>query len=315
MAQKPRVGLVANPRKPGAGELLGNLLRALADRGVRTTVERETGRLIGRKGGHSLLEVAEKSDVLVTLGGDGTLLWVVGKLGPAVKPIVAVNVGTLGFLTSATAEDCDTLVEAIATRKLVRDDRTMIEAEVTVGRARPKVFHGLNEVTIIRASASRVIHLETRVDGEFVNHYTGDGIILSTPTGSTAYSLSAGGPIIEPGTAVFVMTPICPHALANRAIVFSDRRTIDLLIPKQRDPLEILVDGQPAVGIDRAARVTIRRAKVPLPLLHLPETSFYAVLRQKLGWYGSAIADLNGWLEAEAKNGTSSERPRRRTNG
>ncbi|MCB1079443.1 MAG: NAD(+)/NADH kinase, partial [Verrucomicrobiae bacterium] len=133
--------------------------------------------------------------------------------------------------------------------------------------------------------------VETRVDGTFVNHYTGDGIILATPTGSTAYSLSAGGPILEPGCGVFVMTPICPHALANRAIVFDDRREIELLVPNQRDQLLLTADGRVVCELNEPSRLRVRRAPFELPLVTLPDGSFYTVLRRKLGWFGSSVVN------------------------
>ncbi len=298
MAETPRVGLIANLDKPGARALLETLISAFEGRGVSVGVEAESAGLL--KAPHpdltvaSLEEIAARSDVLVVLGGDGTLLGVVGRLGEAVKPVAAINVGTLGFLTCATAEEYQTLVDAIADGTYEVSPRAIIEVTLQHGTDPPDlVVHALNEITVVRGATSCVVHVETRVDGHFVNHYTGDGIIVATPTGSTAYSLSAGGPILEPGCGVFVMTPICPHALANRAIVFADSREIELLVPDQRDHLLLTADGRLIRKLTEPSRLKIRRASAELPLVMLPGGSFYKVLRRKLGWFGSSILNSN----------------------
>ncbi|MCB1232862.1 MAG: NAD(+)/NADH kinase [Verrucomicrobiae bacterium] len=294
MAKTPRVGLIANLDKPGARSLLETLISAFEAREIPVGVETASAELL--KEAHHGLSIAEldelaaNSDVLIVLGGDGTLLGVVGQLGEAVKPIAAINVGTLGFLTCATAEEYQTLVDAIADGSYEVSPRTIIEATLRHGNDQPdQVVHALNEVTVVRCATPRLPHFKTRADAPLVNHYTGDGIIVATPTGSTAYSLSAGGPILEPGCGVFVMTPICPHALANRAIVFDDSREIELLVPDQRDHLLLTADGRLVGELTEPSRLKIRRASAELPLVTLPDGSFYRVLRRKLGWFGSSI--------------------------
>ena len=313
MAETPRVGLIANLEKPGARGLLESLLRAFAGRGMATRVEEKSATALSPgvlgeiESPLGLEELAGASDLLMVLGGDGTLLEVVGRLGDAVKPIAAINVGTLGFLTCATAEESEALVEAIAEGNFGVSHRAIIEATLKrePSEGGDLVVHALNEVSVSRGATSCVVHVETRVDGDFVNHYTGDGIIIATPTGSTAYSLSAGGPILEPGCGVFVMTPICPHALANRAIVFDDSREIELLVPEQRDELLLTADGRLVENLKVPARLILRRSQTELPLVTLPEGSFYRVLRRKLGWFGSSIVS-NG----VEKGGNSNGEPR-----
>lgn len=305
MAETPRVGLIANLDKPGARSLLQTLISAFESRNIGVIVESAS---VGLLKDHSpdldvrdLEELAADSDLLVVLGGDGTLLGVVGRLGEAVKPVAAINVGTLGFLTCATAEEYETLVDAIANGDYEVSPRAIIEARLQHGSdSEEQMVHALNEITVVRGATSCVVHVETRVDGTFVNHYTGDGIIVATPTGSTAYSLSAGGPILEPGCGVFVMTPICPHALANRAIVFSDDREIELLVPSQRDHLLLTADGRPVQELTEPSRLKIRRAAAELPLVVLPDGSFYKVLRRKLGWFGSSILNNNELPDGES---------------
>lgn len=289
MADTPIIGLIANPLKPNIRGFLAEVRESFEKRNLSVVLESAAAEMAGADDGCSVVELGAKCDLLVVLGGDGTLLWTLSHLDGNIKPIAAINAGTLGFLTCATASESEKVVEAIATGEYEVSHRSMFEATVQIGDQPEQIFHGLNEMTLIRAYDSNTVQLETRVDGHFVNHYTGDGLIIATPTGSTAYSLSAGGPILEPGSGVFVMTPICPHALANRAIVIDNDRTIELLLPEQRGQLQASIDGRPVARIDAESTIRIRRAERQLPLILFPGTSFYTVLHKKLGWFGSSI--------------------------
>lgn len=289
MAETPLIGLIANPLKPGIEAFLAEVRGAFEKKGIEVFLETSAAEMAGAENGLSAAQLGDRCDLLLILGGDGTLLWTLSQLEGPIKPIAAINAGTLGFLTCATAGESDRLVEAIATGNYEVSQRSIIEATLQIGDEPKQLVHGLNELTLIRAHQSNTVQAETRIDGQFVNHYTGDGLIVATPTGSTAYSLSAGGPILEPGSGVFAITPICPHALANRAIVIDNSRTIELLLPEQRGSLQVSVDGRPVTRIDCEARITIRRSERELPLILFPGTSFYAVLHKKLGWFGSSV--------------------------
>lgn len=288
-----QIGLIANPDKEGAGELLGKLLDAFASRGIACNLEKNSAKLIDGAEGIELVELADVSDILVVLGGDGSLLWVLSQLKEKIKPLAGINIGNLGFLSCTTGEEYQQLVEVIDRGDYSLSERSILKASLTVSQDGKEMdgggFFALNEVTISRAASSRVIQIEAWVNGRFVNHFSGDGVIVSTPTGSTAYSLSAGGPVIDPAAEVFTLTPICPHALANRAIVMSDSSEIELLMPEPRDPLLMSIDGHPVAEIDATANVKIERAGFDLPLLGMPGASFYEVLHHKLGWFGSAV--------------------------
>lgn len=288
-----QIGIIANPHKEGAAELLSQLTQAFADHGITSRLEKVSAELVGQQDGLELNQLSELCDLLLVLGGDGSLLWVLSQLKGKVKPLAGINIGTLGFLSCATGDEYQNLVDAIASQQYKVSQRAILKATLMVeeqGEIKESgTFFGLNEVTISRAASSRTIQIEARVDGRFVNHYSGDGVILATPTGSTAYSLSAGGPIIDPAAGVFSLTPICPHALANRAIVMSDSSEIELLMPQPRDPLLLSIDGRAVAEIQSAAEVEIERAAFDLPLLALPEASFYEVLHQKLGWFASTV--------------------------
>ncbi|MDF1810561.1 MAG: NAD(+)/NADH kinase [Verrucomicrobiales bacterium] len=285
---EPRLGIIANPEKPGK-DLLGDLLRRFRAKGIFPLIEEQTAAGVGEKDGLPLEEVAEKSDLLVILGGDGTILYMLRRLADKIKPLAAINTGTLGFMTCATEEECEMFVEAIAEQSYSFTDRMIVRCLINIPGQEPVECFGLNEVTLSRKNDSRVIHVEATINGLFANRYTGDGLIVATPTGSTAYSLSAGGPLVDPGADCFVLTPVCPHTLANRPMILDADSKIELRIPVQRDQLSVMVDGQLISDISEGAFIEVERAPFVLPLASLPEQNFFGVLHQKLGWTGSAI--------------------------
>lgn len=289
MAETQCIGIIVNPEKAGAKELLLDLVDRFRDAGMETVVERESAGLACLEGGVSLDEMSEAADVLLVLGGDGTILYTVRQVGEKVKPLAGINTGTLGFLTCATADERGDLVEALASGDYQITDRMMIRCRVTHQDEEPQSFAALNEVTVGRGMNSRSVHVETRVDGFNANRYSGDGLIVATPTGSTAYSLSAGGPLVTPGARAFLLTPICPHTLANRPLVVAGTSTVTLHVPNQRDALSLSVDGRAALEMSGEATIEIVAADYSLPLISLPGQNFYGVLHQKLGWTGSSV--------------------------
>lgn len=289
MAEALTVGLIMNPLKTGGNALLRDLVLQFNERSVPILIEEEAAEQINAKGGVPLLELADRSDMLIILGGDGTILYNLRKLGNKVKPVAAINTGTLGFLTCATADESRKLVDCLLSGEYSISNRTVISCELTHNGEEPKTFSALNEVTIGRGMNSRVVHVEAHVNGLSANRYTGDGLIIATPTGSTAYSLSAGGPLVEPGANVFIVTPICPHTVANRPLVIGGSSEISLLIPDQRDDLSMTIDGKLVAEIGQEASIEIKMADFQLPLVSLPGQNFFGVLHQKLGWTGTSI--------------------------
>jgi NAD+ kinase len=201
--------------------------------------------------------------------------------------VAGINLGTLGFLTSCTDNEVDLFAEALATGAFTTTRRTLLEAVVCQKGKPPESFFALNEVTLARGQTGRLVSLLATVDGELLNHYRADGLIVATPTGSTAYSLSAGGPLIAPTCGVFVITPICPHSLSQRSLVLSDDVEIGLS-PENADEGQLLftVDGRDTVPISADTRIMVRKATRGFHLLRLEGRSFYEALRQKLKWHG-----------------------------
>jgi NAD+ kinase len=196
-------------------------------------------------------------------------------------------VGSLGFLTTASSPAFREAVDCIANGKMTFSHRALLE--VTLADAKEKPMIALNDAVFSRGELSRLIRLRTRVNGESLTEFNADGLIVATPTGSTAYSLSAGGPILEPESGVFVITPICPHVLTNRSIIVSENSVIEVEASDPDHPVYLTVDGREPVRIAKDATVQIRKAKKMLQLASMPDKSFFSVVRQKLKWSGSNV--------------------------
>jgi NAD+ kinase len=250
-------------------------------------LDQETATLAGEPGGIVASDFSAVVDIAAVLGGDGTMLHALSRLGNFEKPVAGINIGTLGFLTSCKDDELDVFAAAIAEGRFATSVRTLLEAIVhREGRA-PESFIALNEVTLARGDTGRLVSLRARVNGELLNDYRADGLIVATPTGSTAYSLSAGGPLIGPDAAVFVITPICPHSLSQRSLVLSNESTIELSSEdRESSPMLFTVDGRDSVRIEPGDRIEVKKAARSFHLLRLDDRSFYEALRQKLHWQG-----------------------------
>lgn len=283
------VGLIAHTAKPGVGELIKSLSDEFARLKMSILLEKETAAVSGQKSDMSIAQIGAKADLLVVVGGDGTILNVTGQLGDAMPPIFGINVGSLGFLTTVSSPAFREAVECIASGEMTFSHRALLEVTLSGGSEKQKPVFALNDAVFSRGELSRLIRLHTRVNGQALTEFNADGLIVATPTGSTAYSLSAGGPILEPESGVFVITPICPHVLTNRSIIVSDNSVIEVEASEPDYPVYLTVDGRDPVRIARDATVQIRKAKKTLQLSALPGTSFFSVVRQKLKWSGSNV--------------------------
>ncbi|MBB5351262.1 NAD+ kinase [Haloferula luteola] len=281
-----KIGIIANPHKPGAVKAYGRLVAALAQRGIASQVDSDTAKLVGGVG-LAGPDLAAKSDVVVVLGGDGTMLHALATLGRTETPVAGVNIGTLGFLTSCTDDELEEFCDALKSGDFELSRRTLISATVVRGDGRTREYVALNEAVLARGQTGRLVSMKATVDGDLLNRYRADGLIVATPTGSTAYSLSAGGPLISPSAGVFVITPICPHTLSQRSLVVDDATEIELAPDGLEDgALLFTVDGRDCDEIGAADRVVIRKDPRALKLVRLPGRSFYGALRQKLNWRG-----------------------------
>jgi NAD+ kinase len=286
------VGLIAHTGKPGVGELIKSLTAEFARFSISILLEKETAAVAGQRSETTIAQLAGKADLLVVLGGDGTILNVTGQLGEASPPVFGINVGSLGFLTCVSSPAFREAVECIAKGKMTFSTRALLEVVLRDSKEKHKPMIALNDAVFSRGELSRLIRLRTRVNGEALTEFNADGLIIATPTGSTAYSLSAGGPILEPESGVFVITPICPHVLTNRSIIVSEKSVIEVEASEPDYPVYLTVDGREPLRIAKDATVQIRKAKKTLQLAAMPDVSFFSVVRQKLKWSGSAISQL-----------------------
>jgi NAD+ kinase len=283
------IGLIAHTGKRGVADLVNAIAREFGRFSISILLEKETAHIAGKKSGHSMTELGAAADLLVVAGGDGTILRVVGQLGDVIKPIFGINIGSLGFLTCANSSTYREAVECIAKDRINFSQRALIEARVKLGEKQTAKMIALNDAVLSRGELSRLVMLHTRVNGEPLTEFNADGLIVATPTGSTAYSLSAGGPILDPESGVFVITPICPHVLTNRSIIVAEGSIIEIEASDPDYPVFLTLDGRKPIHVERGSTVTIRKAKKTLPLASLPDASFFSVVRQKLKWSGSNL--------------------------
>jgi NAD+ kinase len=291
-AKKVTVGVVVNRTKPGACDVLNQLIEfSQAHANLHLLFEKRTAALIHRTG-LSEPELAKKSDLLLVAGGDGSLLDVVEAVFPSPTPILGVNIGSLGFLTAVAETEVSTILPFLAANSLRLSPRLALEIHFHHVNGRTQLIPcALNDVVISRANVGRLVRIRVEVGDYLVTEYVCDGLIVSTPTGSTAYSLAAGGPIISPDSGSIILTPICPHTLTNRALVVGADETIRIRLVKQAGVAApaVQVDGRAAGHLRPHELLEIKPAKSKVPLAYLPHSDFYHVLRQKLKWSGSSL--------------------------
>src|SRR5215211_1193902 len=283
------IGLIAHTGKRGVAELINSIAEEFERFSISIMYEKETARVAGKQRGYPVAELGGMTDLLVVAGGDGSILRVIGQLGEMIKPIFGINVGSLGFLTCASSSDYREAVECIAKDRINFSHRALLEARVTLGDKRTSKMLALNDAVLSRGELSRLVMLRTRVNGESLTEFNADGLVVATPTGSTAYSLSAGGPILDPESGVFVITPICPHVLTNRSIIVDESAIVEVEATERDYPVFLTMDGRKPVHIEAGSTVRVRKAAQRLPLAALPGVSFFSVIRQKLKWRGSNL--------------------------
>lgn len=292
MQKVTRVGLVAKHRLDRAAGVLAEVAGWLEAQGVRAVFETETAVLAGLPPGRPTTtrdELPKACDTIVVMGGDGTLIGMAGRIAHAGLdvPIVGVNFGSLGFLTEITLQELYPILEAVLAGSASIDERMMLQAQAVRSGKVITDRLVLNDVVITRAAMSRIIELSVAVDGQRVMQVRADGLIVATPTGSTAYNLAAGGPIAHPSVDAILLTPIAPHMLTNRPLVIPGASNIDVspnLDDGSRDEAFVTYDGQSGHPLEADDVVRIRKAARPLRLVRAPTRTYFEVLKQKLKW-------------------------------
>jgi NAD+ kinase len=279
------IGIISRPRRSNLSEVAPALLSWLESRGIHVVYDQETASSLAEPSeGRGREQVAAASDLLLVLGGDGTLLAAARVAAPRGIPILPINMGSLGFLTSFMLEELYPALEDILAGRLIISERVMLHAELQRGDRILDKQTVLNEVVINKGALARMIELELSIDRDFVCRYRADGLIVASPTGSTAYSLSAGGPIVHPSVESFIITPICPHTLSDRPVVVGDNSIIEVKLSAGTESVFLTLDGQKGIPLQATDRVRITRAEQLLKLIQTPNKSYFQILRNKLKW-------------------------------
>jgi len=283
-----RFGIAGNVRKEGILGIAKKLLQRFEAEGVDYVLEKSLADLLRKKSKVKLAgrtvsgrKLPAQSDILISLGGDGTILRLARQVAQYGTPILGVNLGKLGFLTEASLEDLDVCLDELLRGDYTVVERIMLQASTT---NRPKSYIALNDIVVDKFGTSRVLDLETYVNDEYLATFTADGIILSTPIGSTAYALANGGPIVTPHNRSITISPICPHTLTARPVIVPDDSTIRIKVASRGYKVRLTADGQDEVILQPPTEIRIKRAKHTARLVKRKNSSYYDILRKKLNW-------------------------------
>ena len=279
--------LVGRFADPQVAEPLSVLIPHLAARKIKVLVGAQTPLPAATTGvvRVPLAELVQQADLVIAIGGDGTLLYAAGLVARHGVPLLGINRGRLGFFTDVMPEELVAEVDAALQGRLVADERPLLAAELANAGGVIAQALALNDVVLQRLATGRMVDVDSHVDGRYVNTHAGDGVVVASATGSTAYALSCGGPIVEPHLPVFVLATICPHTLSNRPIVVSARSTIEILLLDRHDRhAQLVCDGAVLAEITPGDRLSVKQARECVTLLHPVDHDYYRALRSKLHW-------------------------------
>jgi NAD+ kinase len=285
-----RIGIVLKPHQPDALKTMCELTIWLAQRGItplggpeieRARIEQQTGCSVAEVAAEKL---AASVDLILVLGGDGTMIATARRMGDTEVPVLGVNYGGLGYLAEFRIEELFSALESILAGEFRLDKRVMLDVELIRGEEQVTRNRVLNDVVINKSALARIIEIEAYLSQQFVNSFRADGLIVSTPTGSTAYNLSAGGPVIYPSMNAVVITPICPFTLSNRPIVVPDDAVIELCLKTAQEDVALTLDGQVGFPLRIEDRVVIRKSRTTFNLVQPANRNYFDVLRDKLRW-------------------------------
>ncbi|ADY74125.1 inorganic polyphosphate/ATP-NAD kinase [Desulfurobacterium thermolithotrophum DSM 11699] len=283
------IGLIANPIKPKSGEGIERIIEKLKSYPVRLYTDEETCKLTGKECKPYVkivdrLTLPDKVDVILVLGGDGTFLTVAKLVDKKPVPLLGINFGTLGFLTEIPIDGIEESLEKLLKGEFIVENRPVIRVKILRKNGHISIYRCVNEVAIKRDTLARIIEIEVEADGEYVTTFRGDGVIVATPTGSTAYSLSAGGPILMPTLSAMLLTPICPHTLTLRPLVLEGRICLSAKLKTESETVMVIFDGQEGIELRKGDVIEITRSPYDLLILRDPKKSYYQTLREKLKW-------------------------------
>ena len=285
-----RIGIVVKPHQPDALATLCRLTKWLTERGItlvggteieRERIEHETGCAVEVVPQEKL---SQSVDLILVLGGDGTMIATARMLGDTEVPVIGVNYGALGYLAEFRTEELLSALESILAGHYKVEPRVMMSVELRRGEESITKNRILNDVVINKSALARIIEIEAYLNGQFVNSFRADGLIVSTPTGSTAYNLSAGGPVIYPSMSAVVITPICPFTLSNRPIVVPDDSLIEGRLMTEKEEVALTLDGQVGFPLQAGDRVVISKSRTTFNLVQPANRNYFDVLRDKLKW-------------------------------
>ena len=279
-----KIGVFCKPKAPSATDILGRLIPWLRKQNYHIFLDTGTAAIINEASSYEKREISQQADLLIVLGGDGTLLSVARAAHPHNIPILAVNLGSLGFLAEISIDELYPTLENILAGKFEIENRMLLNACIWRNGEKVEDHNVLNDVVINKGAVARVINLQVLVDGQYMTSYRADGLIIATPTGSTAYSLSAGGPIIHPSMHTLVLSPICPFTLTNRSILIPDQSIIQVKLAAEYDDVRVTLDGQEGYDMRAGDILEIKKTKTSLQLIRGPNKNYYQILRDKLHW-------------------------------
>jgi NAD+ kinase len=282
------IGLIAHAGKEGAEALVKAVADELTRRKADFLLERLTGALIGVDSPLDEADLSGRCDILLVMGGDGSILRALHRSGGHVRPVFGINIGSLGFLTCVGSDEYLRAIDSLLSGNYLLSHRSLLDAEISAPEGVTPLERALNDVTISRGERSQLVKLQASVSGEPLTEYHADGLIVATPTGSTAYSLAAGGPILMPDSGALVITPICPHVLSNRSLVISDKSEV-VIGSAGNQEVFVTIDGRTPHALKPGEKVVLRLSPRTLPLAMMPGTTFPDILRQKLKWSGSNV--------------------------
>ncbi len=279
-----RIAILTKPKFPEAKTVLKALVSWIREQDREVLLYSKTAALLGESATHDKTQIANSADLLLVLGGDGTMLNAARLVEERQVPILGINMGGLGFLTEVGAGDLYPALARVFNQEYRIEERLMLRGLLHRHGEHVAQSTVLNDVIISKGSLSRMIEIQATVDGHVVTKMRGDGLIVSTPTGSTAYSMSAGGPILHPAVNALILTPICPHTLTHRPLLIPGNAHVELLLVSQDDGAMVTFDGQVGVAMSPGDSVTITASPHKTRLIRFPETTYYDTLRKKLKW-------------------------------